>query len=81
MKLEPLIFKGFFDKIICTLTQHEYYPDVPLRQGSNERGSLEKTGAALTSPCFPEAWTGTSAPKIIYYHSNSENLYIARSSL
>ena len=55
MKLQPLIFKGFFEKSICKLNRGEYYTDVTLRHGPNEQGSLERTGAALISPCFPEA--------------------------
>ena len=48
----------FFQQVIGKLAQDEYYLNITLRQGPNERGSLVKTDSASTSRCFLEARTG-----------------------
>ena len=77
-------FKSFLEKSICKLAQDEYYPNVALRQEPNERVGLVRTRVVLISPCFPEGWTWNNkqcSKSLIPYRSDSENWYIASSSL
>ena len=66
IKLEPLLLRGFFEKI----GSRWILLWVALRQGPIKVWNLVRTATALISPCFQKAWTGIKGIRITADFSN-----------